>query len=70
MIGTEDTCDAATISEWGPHLITQAATIELMTIAVSRNDSFTYFLVNLDQSFSSLPSLLWGETVPLAGYLP
>lgn len=64
MIGTEDTCDAATMSEWGPHLITQAATIELITVAVSRNDSFTYLLVNLDQSISSHPSLLRGKLYP------
>ena len=41
MMGTEDVFETWTMSEWGPHLITQAATIELMTVAVSRKDSFT-----------------------------
>lgn len=45
MIGTEEAFEACRISEWSPHLITQAATIELITVAVSCNDSFTCIIV-------------------------
>ena len=51
MIGTEEVFEACTISEWSPHLITQAATIELMTVAVSCNDSFTYTIVRFGRSW-------------------
>lgn len=45
MIGTEEVLETCTISEWAPHLITHAATIELITTDVSCNDSFTCVIV-------------------------
>lgn len=45
MMGTEEVFETCTISEWAPHLITQAVTIELMTVEVSCSDSFTCITV-------------------------
>ena len=53
MTGTEEVFEICTISEWGPHLTTQAATIELMTVEVSYSDSFTYTAISFDW-FSSV----------------
>lgn len=41
ITGTEEVFETWTISECAPHRITQAATIELMTVDVSCKDSFT-----------------------------
>ena len=46
MTGTEEVFEICTISEWGPHLTTQAATMELMTVEVSYSDSFTCITVS------------------------
>ena len=52
MTGTEEVFEICTISEWGPHLTTHAATMELMTVEVSYSDSFTYTAVSFGGSSS------------------